>query len=165
MADVEDCPEAFRGASISTADIRDGVTLTFTTEHARIAIMRDELRTVASMVEQKGTEVQTTSYEEDVEFPPLDLEVFDVTGGARVSVRASRPRDIPELRVLAKSFEKFWATSKCNGFPSSRGNAQSKRRLPIGDRHKMPKPTDAPACPRPSAVIAAASANPTSEIP
>jgi hypothetical protein len=111
----EDCPEAFRGASISTSDIRDGVTLTFTTEHARIALMRTELRTVASMVEQKGTEVQTTSYEEDVEFPPLDLEVFDVIGGARVSVRASRPRDIPELRVLARSFEKFWATSKCNG--------------------------------------------------
>jgi hypothetical protein len=111
----DECPEAFMGASITASEIRDGVTLTFTTEHARIAEMRDELRTVATLLEQKGTEVQTASYDEDVAFPPVDLEVFDVEGGARVSVRASRPRDIPELRTLAKSFEQFWATSRCHG--------------------------------------------------
>jgi hypothetical protein len=114
-AGEDDCPEAFLGASISATEIRDGVTLTFTTEHTRITRMRDELRSVATLLEQKGTEVQTASYEEDVAFPPVDLEVFDVEGGARVSVRASRPRDIPELRTLATSFERFWATSKCNG--------------------------------------------------
>lgn len=113
--DEEECPEAFRGASITAADIHDGVTLTFTTEHARILQLRDELRSVATMLEQKGTEVQTASYDEDVEFPPVDLEVYDVDGGARVSVRASRPRDIPELRVLARSFERYWEGSKCHG--------------------------------------------------
>ncbi|HUS27364.1 MAG TPA: hypothetical protein VMZ53_02615 [Kofleriaceae bacterium] len=111
----DECPEAFRGASISAGDLRDGVTLTFTTEHTRILQLRSELRSVATALEQKGTEMQTSSYEEDVEFPPVDLEVFDVDGGARVSVRASRPRDIPELRVLAKSFEKYWSTSTCHG--------------------------------------------------
>ncbi|HTL36552.1 MAG TPA: hypothetical protein VL326_25640 [Kofleriaceae bacterium] len=110
-----ECPAAFRGASITASDIRDGVTLTFTTEHARITQMRDELRSVATLLEQKGTEVQTASYDEDVAFPPVDLEVFDVEGGARVSVRASRPRDIPELRTLAKSFEHYWETSQCHG--------------------------------------------------
>lgn len=114
-ADNDDCPPAFRGASITAAEIHDGVTLTFTTAAPRIDQMRTELRAVAVILEQKGTEVQTASYDEDVAFPPVDLEVFDISGGARVSVRASRPRDIPELRELAKSFERFWAASKCHG--------------------------------------------------
>src|SRR5512143_2428163 len=106
----DDCPEAFRGAAVKTAVIDDGVALTFTTAAARMALLRDQLREVAMMLEQKGTETQTASYDEDVEFPPVDLDVKDVDGGARVTVRASRPRDIPELRELAKSFEAFWQT-------------------------------------------------------
>lgn len=113
--DGKACPDAFRGASITTANIHDGVTLTFTTEHGRIARLRDVLREVATELEQRGTEVQTASYDEDVAFPPVDLEVFDILGGARVTVRASRPRDIPGLRELATSFAKYWATSECNG--------------------------------------------------
>jgi hypothetical protein len=113
--DSKACPEAFRGASITTATIHDGVTLTFTTEHARIATLRDVLRAVAMELQRRGTEVQTASYDEDVGFPPIELDVFDVSGGARVSVRASRPRDIPGLRELATSFAKYWATSECNG--------------------------------------------------
>ncbi|HSD88474.1 MAG TPA: hypothetical protein VLB44_13195 [Kofleriaceae bacterium] len=111
----DDCPEAFRGAAITTAPIRDGVALTFTTAADRLELMRDELREVAMMLEQKGTEVQTASYDEDVEFPPVDLDVKDIDGGARVRVRASRPRDIPELRELAKTFELYWQTSSCHG--------------------------------------------------
>ena len=113
--DSNACPEAFRGASITAANIQDGVTLTFTTEHDRIAKLRDELREVASALEERGTLVQTASYDEAVEFPPVDLEVFDIQGGARVRVRASRPRDLPGLRELATSFTKYWATSACNG--------------------------------------------------
>ena len=113
--DSKECPDAFRGASITTTNIHDGVSLTFTTEHARIAKLRDELRAVAMELEQRGTEVQTASYDEEVEFPPIELDVFDINGGARVSVRASRPRDIPGLRELATSFAKYWATSECNG--------------------------------------------------
>ena len=113
--DSKACPDAFRGASITTANIHDGVTLTFTTEHARIEKLRDMLRAVAMELEQRGTEVQTASYDEDVEFPPIELDVFDVNGGARVNVRASRPRDIPGLRELALTFTKYWATSECNG--------------------------------------------------
>jgi len=45
----------------------------------------------------------------------VDLDVTDVEGGARVRVRASRPRDIPELRELATSFEHYWETSACHG--------------------------------------------------
>jgi hypothetical protein len=134
-ADEDECPEAFLGASISAADIHDGVTLTFTTEHGRMSRLRDELRSVATLLEQKGTEIQTASYEEDVAFPPVDLEVFDVEGGARVSVRASRPRDIPELRTLAKSFERFWSTSKCHGdyvvVPEAPKHRPSQARRPI----------------------------------
>jgi hypothetical protein len=111
----DDCPEAFRGATVTTAPIHDGVTLTFTTSANRLEMMRDELREVAMMLEQKGTEIQTASYDEDVEFPPVDLDVKDIDGGARVRVRASRPRDIPELRELAKSFEQYWQTSTCHG--------------------------------------------------
>jgi len=111
----DDCPDAFRGAAVTTAVIEDGVALSFTTAADRLEPMRDELREVAMMLEQKGTEFQTASYDEDVEFPPVDLDVKDIEGGARVSVRASRPRDIPELRELAKTFEQYWQTSACHG--------------------------------------------------
>jgi hypothetical protein len=113
--DSHACPAAFQGASITSANIHDGVTLTFTTEHGRITKLREGLRVVAEALEQRATEYQTASYDEDAEFPPVDLEVFDVLGGARVSVRASRPRDIPGLRELAISLMKYWATTGCSG--------------------------------------------------
>lgn len=110
-----DCPDAFRGAAISTNQIHDGVTLTFTTDGTKVDLMRDQLRELAMMIEQKGTQQQTASYDEDVEFPSLDIDVKDTTGGALVSVRASRPRDIPELRELATSFQRYWDASSCHG--------------------------------------------------
>lgn len=110
-----DCPDAFRGAAITSSQIHDGVALTFTTEGAKVDIMRDQLRELAMMIEQKGTQVQTASYDEDVEFPSLDIDVKDMAGGALVSVRASRPRDIPELRELATSFQRYWDASSCRG--------------------------------------------------
>jgi hypothetical protein len=110
-----DCPDAFRGAAITTNQIHDGVALTFTTDGTKVDIMRDQLRELAMMIEQKGTEVQTASYDEDVEFPSLDIDVKDMAGGALVSVRASRPRDIPELRELATSFQRYWDASSCHG--------------------------------------------------
>lgn len=123
-----DCPEAFRGAAVSTASIHDGVTLTFTTGANRLELLRDQLREVAMMLEQKGTEVQTASYDEDVEFPPVDLDVRDIDGGAIVRVRASRPRDIPELRELAKSFQRYWQTSSCQGDGVAFAKAKSAKR-------------------------------------
>src|SRR3954463_6820723 len=107
-ARAEDCPEAFRGAAITATSVYDGVALTFTTDASRILTLRSELREVAMELEQKGTEVQTASYDEEVAFPPVDLDVVDIEGGARVRVRASRPRDIPELRELAMSFQRYW---------------------------------------------------------
>ena len=109
-----DCPDAFRGAAISTNQIHDGVALTFTTEGTKVDLMRDQLRELAMMIEQKGTQMQTASYDEDVEFPSLDIDVKDTAGGALVSVRASRPRDIPELRELATSFQRYWDASSCH---------------------------------------------------
>ena len=110
-----DCPDAFRGAAISATQIHDGIALTFTTDAPKIDLMRDQLRELATMIEQKGTLVQTASYDEDVEFPSLDIDVKDMAGGALVSVRASRPRDIPELRELATSFQRYWDASSCHG--------------------------------------------------
>ena len=110
-----DCPDAFRGAAISSSQIRDGVSLTFQTDAGKVHLMREQLRELAMMIEQKGTEVQTASYEEEVEFPPLDIDVKDIGGGAKVSVRASRPRDLPELRELASSFQRYWDSSTCHG--------------------------------------------------
>lgn len=110
-----DCPDAFRGAAIKSTEIHDGVALTFTTDGSKVEIMRDQLRELATMIEQKGTQVQTASYDEDVEFPSLDIDVKDMAGGALVSVRASRPRDIPELRELATSFQRYWDASSCRG--------------------------------------------------
>lgn len=124
----DECPDAFRGAAVKTAPIDDGVTLTFTTAAARLELMRSQLREIAMMLEQKGTETQTASYDEDVEFPPVDLDVKDVDGGARVSVRASRPRDIPELRELAKSFEVYWQTSACRGDEVAKAPARKRSR-------------------------------------
>lgn len=130
-----DCPPAFQGAAISSAQIHDGVSLTFRTDATKVDMMREQLRELAAMIEQKGTEVQTASYDEDVEFPSLDIDVKDIGGGAQVSVRASRPRDIPELRELATSFERYWDASSCKGdevakAPARSGPRKQTRRAP-----------------------------------
>lgn len=113
-ADDDECPAAFRGASVTAESMPGGVRLEFRNgNRANVSDMRDQLRAVAEMIEQHGTEKQTSGEEEEVEFPPVDLEVKDIVLGARVTVRASRLRDIPALREMAFGFAEFWKTSAC----------------------------------------------------
>ncbi len=112
--DSEDCPAAFKGAKVTATKTPGGVRLEFRNgNRATVQDMRDQLRAVGEMIEEHGTQVQTASDDEAVEFPPVDVEVKDIVLGARVTVRASRLGDIPALRELAFGFAEHWKTSAC----------------------------------------------------
>jgi hypothetical protein len=114
-ADESECPAPFQGVKVSAADIPDGVSLDFQNPNrAHVRQMRVQLREVAEMLEQHGTQVQTTGTDDEhVEFPPVDLDVKNITAGARVTVRAARLRDVPVIRELAFGFAEFWGESPC----------------------------------------------------
>ena len=59
------------------------------------------------------SQYRLTSEDDEVEFPPVDVNVKDIGAGARVTVRAARLRDIPAIRELAFGFAEFWKTSAC----------------------------------------------------
>jgi hypothetical protein len=112
---VEECPEAFRGATVRAAKVPGGVRLEFRNgDKVRLVEMRQQLREISEMIEQHGTQQQTSSEQDEVEFPPVDIDVKDIVLGARVTVRASRLRDLPAIRELAFGFAEFWKTSACN---------------------------------------------------
>ena len=111
----DECPLAFQGASVKATKLREGVALEFkNTNRAQLQDMRDQLREVAQMIEQQSTLTQTASFDEPVDFPPVDLMVADIAQGARVTVRAARFRDIPALQEIAFGFAEFWKQSACS---------------------------------------------------
>lgn len=114
QADDEECPAAFRGAKVTATKQPGGVTLDFRNgNHGIVADMRIQLRAVAEMIEEHGTQKQTAGETDEVEFPPVALDVKDIVLGARVTVRATRLRDIPAIRDLAFGFAEYWKTSAC----------------------------------------------------
>jgi hypothetical protein len=111
----EECPAAFQGASVKAEKMPGGVRIEFRNgNRAIVDDMREQLRAIGEMIEQHGTQQQTAGEDDEVEFPPVDIDVKDIVLGARVTVRASRLRDIPALRELAFGFQEFWKTSPCN---------------------------------------------------
>jgi hypothetical protein len=111
----QECPVAFQGATVKAHKMPGGVRLEFRNGNRGIVDdMREQLRAIAEMIEQHGTAQQTTSEQDEVDFPPVDIDVKDIVLGARVTVRATRLRDIPALRELAFGFEEFWKSSPCN---------------------------------------------------
>ncbi len=114
-ADDEECPVAFQGATVKAEKLPGGVLLEFRNGNRGIVEdMREQLRAIAEMIEQHGTAQQTAGEEDEVDFPPVAIDVKDIVLGARVTVRATRLRDIPALRELAFGFAEFWKTSPCN---------------------------------------------------
>lgn len=112
---MEECPLAFRGANVRVEKVPGGVKLEFRNGNKGfVEQMREQLRSIGEMVEQHGTERQTSGDDEEVEFPPVDVEVKDIVLGARVTVRASRLSDLPKIRDIAFGFAEFWKTSPCN---------------------------------------------------
>lgn len=112
--EITSCPVPFQGARVTVVNVPDGVAIEFkNANRAQVKDMRDELRQVAIMLEQRSTQLQTTSFDEPVDFPPVDLAVRDIVLGARVTVRAGRFRDIPAIRNLAFGFARYWKQSPC----------------------------------------------------
>ncbi len=130
LADDEECPPAFKGATVTPLPASGGAQLEFRTGHREnVEDLRIQLRAVGEMIEQHGTEKQTTSDAEVVQFPPVDIDVKDITLGARVTVRASRLRDRGVVRDLAYGFAEFWKTSACvEQLVSARESREPKRR-------------------------------------
>lgn len=95
-----------------------GVRLEFRNGNRQsVALMREQLREIADMLERHGTERQTSGEDEEVEFPPVDIDVKDIALGARVTVRVSRLRDLTSVREMAFGFAEYWKGSVCGQEP------------------------------------------------
>jgi hypothetical protein len=111
----QECPLAFQGARVLAVKTPEGVALEFKNSNTtQLPMMRAQLRELAVMIEQRSTLTQTSSVDDEVDFPPVDLGVRNIAQGARVTVRAARLRDIPALRELAFGFAEFWERSPCS---------------------------------------------------
>jgi hypothetical protein len=111
------CPEAMRGVELVSRPISGGVALEFRSSRRRqVPELREQLRDAALAVEtySKAPLRSALVAPGQVPIPPLDISVDDVGAGARVSVRAQRARDLPELRDLARALERYWSRSDCN---------------------------------------------------
>ncbi|HWO24159.1 MAG TPA: hypothetical protein VNO30_35695 [Kofleriaceae bacterium] len=111
------CPEAMRGVALVSRPISGGVALEFTSPRRRqVPELREQLREAALAVQtySKAPLRGALLSPGQVPIPPLDISVDDVGAGARVSVRAQRARDLPELRDLARTLQRFWSRSDCN---------------------------------------------------
>ncbi len=111
------CPEAMRGVVLVSRQISGGVALEFTSPRRRqVPGLREQLREAALAVEtySKAMLREAAHAPAQLQFPPLEISVNDVGAGARVSVRAQRARDLPELLDLARQLELFWSHSDCN---------------------------------------------------
>jgi hypothetical protein len=115
---TEECPPAFKGAKVTARLHPSGARLEFRSgNRATMALMRYQLREVATMLEEKGTKRQTVSDTEEVEFPPVDIEVKNITAGALVTVRVTRLQDLTPIRELAFGFAEYWNSSMCGTPP------------------------------------------------
>jgi hypothetical protein len=109
-----ECPPSFQGAVVRANAVPGGVALEFRNGNKEsVNPMRDQLRGIARMIEQHGTERQTASDTDEVDFPPVDITVKDIVLGARVTVRATRLGDLEAIRELAYGFVEYWKTSPC----------------------------------------------------
>jgi hypothetical protein len=111
------CPEAMRGAVLVARPISGGVALEFTSPRRRqVTGLREQLREAALAVETYSKVPLRSAVAEPAQLPipPLDISVNDVGAGARVSIRAQRARDLPELLDLARQVELYWSYSDCN---------------------------------------------------
>lgn len=114
----EECPQAFRGARVSAENSPGGVRLEFRNGNRKsVELMREQLREIAEMLERHGTERQTSGEDDEVEFPPVDIDVKDIALGARVTVRVSRLRDLTAVREMASGFAEYWKGSVCGEGP------------------------------------------------
>lgn len=114
-ADGETCPASFLGAVVRAEAIPGGVTLEFRNGNSEtLGLMRDQLRDIAQTIERHGTERQTASDTDRVDFPPVVFDIKDIVSGARVTVRMTRLGDLTAIRELAYGFVEYWKKSPCN---------------------------------------------------
>src|SRR6187402_1030636 len=102
------CPAAMRGVVLVSRKISGGVSLEFTSPRRRqVPGLREQLREAALAVEtySKAPLRGWMMAPAQRPIPPIDISVNDVGAGARVSVRAQRARDLPELLDLARALE------------------------------------------------------------
>lgn len=111
------CPAAMRGVVLVSRPISGGVALEFTSSRRRqVPELREQLREAALAVETYSKAPLRGMFVApgQIPIPPLDISVDDVGAGARVSIRAQRARDLPELLDLARTLKRVWSYSDCN---------------------------------------------------
>ena len=99
------CPLFLRGSKLTVRKIDRGVQLTITTSNP------ESVHPVRTMTHNAASYVE--SYERPHGLPPLELTVADVTGGAKMSVKAENAADVAPLQEQAKKLAELWRTDDC----------------------------------------------------
>jgi hypothetical protein len=104
------CPAILSGATLSTADTPQGITVDVTVPSAQV----DELRThVQHMADMHEHMTGMHEHEGKMMLPPADLKVEDIDGGSRVTFTAKDPADADALRAKVTAHVAMIRSGKC----------------------------------------------------
>ncbi len=123
---TKSCPFGVSGADVVVNDTPDGVVMTFTTTPDKLSDLRERVADAAAMHgpgEQvgKGHEDSSTTGAKHgeggnhglkaMQFPPMRATMDKVDNGAKLTLSAQVPADVPALRAKARERAKAMAES------------------------------------------------------
>jgi hypothetical protein len=120
QAEPSDCPTFVQGAKLGVTDIDHGVRISIATDQAKnVPDLRMATRKVVQAIEQHEAHASNPdrktaeTQDNDAAFPPMKIEVKDVTKGVVVTIRAQHDSDVSELREQARALDQMWQSSTC----------------------------------------------------
>jgi hypothetical protein len=137
QTDPLECPEGLRESALSARPVERGVELSFTSATApQVKLLREELRMLAKVLEHRSRMVPDPREPDTVPIPPLEIMVNDAAFGARLTIHAVRPDDVPGLHALGRGLEDAWVESACGLGPEMRMPSSGIDR-PISDEPRL----------------------------
>ena len=115
-----DCPMLVPETSVASSEVDGGAALTFTTAAGdRVEDLRARVRSMAARVEARGTGGMARHHGgASTPLPPVQAQVFDVDGGARMELRAIDPGEVALVREHVREHGSMMRAGTC---PMMRG--------------------------------------------
>lgn len=105
------CPEFLQGAKLSIENVPDGVSIRIVTQAGQTEQLRGLLRQLEPMFENKKV---TTGKAAANQYPPLQIEVEDVSNGAEVKIHSKGQANITKVRNQVRQIQQIWQASACS---------------------------------------------------
>jgi hypothetical protein len=106
------CPMQVAGTTVTPADVEGGVALVFTTGSASVVELRQRVRRMAEMHDQRGAS-GGMRMGGGMMMPAATATVEDIEGGARLVLRPKNPAQLEALREHARMRAGRMARGEC----------------------------------------------------